>query len=351
MRILVDINHPAQVHLFRNAIALWREAGNRVLITARDKEMTTRLLDLYNLDYRLTSRQRDPNLANLIIGVIESDLAVWKAARKFSPDWMIGTSFAIAHLSKLLRGRSIVFAEDSFESTVMFWRLTVPFADFIVTPSSLKDDFGQKHIWYEGYQELAYLHPNQFKPDRNLIKELLPNLNKPFFILRFVSLRASHDIGQKGISMESRRALIKKLLRYGHVFITSEDRLPDEFAAFELKLSPEKIHHALAFADMLVTDSQSMTIEAAVLGVPAIRCNTFVGRTPVIKELEEKYGLTFGFTPQNTRGMFAKIDQLLSQKSLKGEWMSRRQKMLDEKIDLTPWIVNLPARLRSGEST
>jgi hypothetical protein len=90
---------------------------------------------------------------------------------------------------------------------------------------------------------------------------------------------------------------------------------------------------------MFVGDSQSMTVEAAVLGTPAIRCNTFVGRCPVIEELEHLYGLTYGFLPNEERKMQSKIKSLLGEVSLKYMWKQRRDVMLAEKIDLTAWMI------------
>lgn len=345
MRILVDINHPHQVHLFRNAIRIWRERGHEVLITARDKDITSRLLDFYGLNYQLTGRQRNPGLFSFALGVLESDIAVWRAAIRFKPDWMIGTSFAIAHISRLLPGRSVVFAEDSFESTPMFWRITAPFADFIVTPSALEDDFAGKHLRYEGYQELAYLHPNRFTPEKKVLTELKISPNKPIFIMRFVSLKASHDIGQRGLSDAAKQKLVNLLSSHGTLFITSEEPLIDKFADFQLNISPEKIHHLLAFSSLLLSDSQSMTIEAAVLAIPSVRCNTFVGRTPVIEELEKKYGLTFGFQPTEEEALLAKVEEIIAKPQNKKEWHARRDRMLKDKIDLTAWIVDLPERL------
>ena len=129
------------------------------------------------------------------------------------------------------------------------------------------------------------------------------------------------------------------LEKRGRVFITSEGALPPEFASYRIPIAPDKIHDALAFADLFVGDSQSMTIEAAVLGTPAIRCNTFVGRCPVIEELEHKYGLTYGFLPDEEDRMLKKINHLMAKSDLKQEWHRRRDAMLEEKIDLTAWMV------------
>ena len=57
MRILVDIHHPKHVHFFRPLIRRWQARGDAVQIVTRDKDITHRLLDLYELPYTCLSRQ------------------------------------------------------------------------------------------------------------------------------------------------------------------------------------------------------------------------------------------------------------------------------------------------------
>jgi hypothetical protein len=232
------------------------------------------------------------------------------------------------------------------QSARMFARLTYPFADIIVTPDVLPDDLGKKHVKYPSYQELAYLHPNHFTPDPKILEELGVDEGEPYSILRFVSLQAAHDKGQRGLSLDAKRALVKLLGNYGPVFITSERTLPPEFEPYRIAIAPHRVHDALAFASIFVGDSQSMTIEAAVLGTPAIRCNTFVGRCPVIEELEHRYGLTFGFLPGTVDKMLLTIEELLKNKELREKWRIRQQEMLEDKIDLTMWMVNFVENYR-----
>ena len=92
------------------------------------------------------------------------------------------------------------------------------------------------------------------------------------------------------------------------------------------------------YATMLIGDSQTMTSEAAVLGTPAIRCNTFVGRIHYLEEEEHKYGLTYGFLPDQSEEMFNKIEELLAMPNLKEDWQTRRQRMLTEKIDYSRFL-------------
>lgn len=41
MKVLVDIGHPAHVHLFKNMIWERERKGHEILITAREKEITS----------------------------------------------------------------------------------------------------------------------------------------------------------------------------------------------------------------------------------------------------------------------------------------------------------------------
>lgn len=348
MRILVDLNHPAHVHLFRNAIGEWRARGADVLITAREKDITTRLLQLYGLEYQRTVGATGRGLLGFAAGVARLDWAVWRAARAFRPDWLVGTSFAIAHAARLLPGRSMVFGEDDFGSSPAFWRITRPFADYIVTPDTIPDNFGRGHITYRGCHELAYLHPNWFTPDPAALADYGLTPEEPYFVLRFVSFQASHDIGEHGLNRAVQRELIRRLAARGRVLITAEGDLPAEFAPYQLRAAPHKIHHLLAFARLFVGDSQSMTIEAALLGTPALRCNTFVGRTPVIESLEADYGLTYGYRVDQTEALLAHLDELLENPATSAEWRAKRAHYLADQIDVTAWMVALPERLAAG---
>lgn len=348
MRILVDINHPAHVHLFRNAIREWKARGHQVLITARDKDVTLELLRDAQLDFVRTAPVRN-GLASFVYGVLELDWQVWKAVRRFKPDVMMGTSFAIAHISRINPAWSLVFAEDSIEASRLFWSITLPFADRVVIPDSIPDDFGRGQVKYPSLHELAYLHPNQFTPDAAVLKDEGLSLGEPFSILRFVSFGASHDIRQTGLHGELRTKVIELLQKNGRIIISAEGDLPPELQSYRMKASPNKLHHLLAFAQLLVGDSQTMTIEAAVLGTPAVRFNSFVGRTPVIEELEGRYGLTYGFKPHQGQQLMDTLDELLAMPDLRSEWASRRKRMLSDKVDLTQWMVRYVENVRNSE--
>ena len=109
---------------------------------------------------------------------------------------------------------------------------------------------------------------------------------------------------------------------------------------YQLRVPQDKVHSLLYYATMFVGDSQTMTSEAAVLGTPSIRCNTFVGRIHYLEEEEHRYHLTYGFRPENSETMFARVNELLAMgtAALKAEWAKRRAVLLSEKIDYTAFL-------------
>lgn len=344
MNILIDINHPAHVHLLRNVYFMLSEKGHDVQVVVKEIPSAMRLLDLYGIPY-INIGKKDDALMKKGVDQLVYDRRLLKLVRKKHIDLGVGSSINIAHVSRLCRMKSIILDDDDDEVEPLFVKFGHPFADAILSPIDTPRK-SKKTIYVNAYHELSYLHPNQFEPDPSILKDAGVEMGEPYFVLRFNAFKAHHDVGVVGLTIENKRRLVNYLKAKGKVFITTERDIDDEFKPFQLKVSPEKAHSLVYYATMLVGDSQTMTSEAAVLGTPAIRCNTFVGRIHYLEEEEHKYGLTYGFRPEQSEEMFKKIEELLSMPNLKEEWQIRRQKMLLEKIDyaqfLTWFVENYP---------
>lgn len=348
MNILIDINHPAHVHLLRNVYSMLTEHGNQVVVTVKEIPTAMKLLDLYGIPYVSIGKKEDA-LAKKGFDQLVFDKRLLKLAHEYRIDLGVGSSINIPHVSKLCKMKSIVLDDDDDEVEPLFVKFGHPFADTILSPVGTPRK-SKKAIFVNAYHELAYLHPNRFTPDHSVLDDAGVTEGEHYFILRFNAFKAHHDVGVEGLSIENKRRLVDYLRTKGKVFITTERNIDEEFKPYQLKVSPEKAHSLMYYATMLVGDSQTMTSEAAVLGTPAIRCNTFVGRIHYLEEEEHKYNLTYGFRPEQSDAMFKKIEELLSLPNLKEEWQVRRQKMLSEKIDyarfLTWFIENYPESRR-----
>ena len=336
MNILFDINHPAHVHLLRNAYFLLTENGHQVRVVVKEIPSAMKLLDLYGIPYTNIGK-KDDALMRKGLDQLTYDRRLLKMVREHHIDLGVGSSINIAHVSRLCKMKSIILDDDDDEVEPLFVRFGHPFADTILSPLGTPRK-SKRTVYVSSYHELAYLHPNRFIPDPSVMGDVGAKEGEPYFILRFNAFKAHHDVGVVGLTIENKRRLVNYLNTKGKVFITTERDIDDEFKPYQLKVSPEKAHSLMYYATLFVGDSQTMTSEAAVLGTPAIRCNTFVGRIHYLEEEEHRYNLTYGFRPEQSEEMFHKIEELLSMPNLKEAWQLRRQKMLSEKIDYAQFL-------------
>jgi len=335
MKILVNIGHPAHVHFYKNAIWTLQDKGHTVKVVASDKDIALKLLDSYGFEYEILSSNLK-SIPKKACGMIVKDLKLYAIAKKFKPDVLTGIlDLYSAHIGKLIGKPSVIFTDT--EHAELANKLTVPFATVICTPSCFKKNLGPKQIRYDGYHELAYLHPNYFTPDPSVLDELELKEGERFVILRFVAWDASHDVGHKGISMEMRRRFVSELEKYGRVLITSESELPAEFEPYRVKVAPEKMHDLLYYAALYVGEGGTMATEAGILGTPSVYISSLVGTMGNFKELEEKYELVFSYN--NPMDALNCVLKLMKNEYLKEQWLVKRKKMLNKTIDVTSYVV------------
>lgn len=339
MRLLFDLGHPAHVHLFRNLIKKVASEGGGVLAATRDKDVTVDLCKGYSIPQQVLSRAYSGNIIAGFREFFQRTAKLLRIAHRFKPDALLGTSMSIGLVGRMINRPSFVFGEDDAHIVPMFAYFAYPTCSYVVTPDCLShENYGAKHLMYPGYHELAYLHPDHFTPDPSVPLSIGLDIDKPYFILRFVSLKAHHDIRAGGLPFDTARKLVDILSDRGRVLITTEGQLHDKFKQYQFPLPPEKLHDVLAFASMYVGDSQTVTVETSVLGIPSMRCNTFVGRITCLEELEKKYGLTKGFLPSEADMLIAATQEWLADlENVKRQMQTRRTKMLEEKINLVDW--------------
>ncbi len=334
MRILINIYHPKHVHFYKNLIRNLEEDGHEVKLTARDKDVTLQLMNAYGFQYDNIGKYYQGFLRKAL-GLVEKDFKLLKIARKFKPDILTGC-FDIygAHVAKIIGKPSFYFTDS--EPARLYNLLAFPFTAVVFTPTGYTGKIpSKKHVRYNGYHELAYLHPNYFKPNPDTLEGLDVDKND-YAVLRFVAFRATHDFRHKGFSMEMKREIIEELQKHCEIFITSESELPRGFEKYRIPLPPHRIHDLLHYAKILVCDSQTMATEAGILGTPAIRSNTLVGTMSNFRELQEKYGLVYSY--QDPRKALEKALELLENENLKKKWEVKREKLLRDKIDVTAFM-------------
>jgi predicted glycosyltransferase len=336
MRYLFDIGHPAEFHYFRGVIRNLEKMGHRVLVTARDKEMTLELLEKSGLDFICTGRNI-PSRLGKIFSLFRNNVHIYKAIQKFKPDLIVNFFSPFAAQAGWLAGIPVLGFHDTEIASVSL-KLAQPFTDTVVVPECYTRILPEKKtLTFRGYFELCHLHPHYFTADPAVKNELGVEKEGKIALLRFVSRRAIHDVGLRGLSTGMKRKAAKEFSKHARVFISSEEKLPDDLEGYRITVAPEKIHHVLHYASLCYGESATMSAESAVLGTPAVFLDE-KGRG-YTDDLEKKYGLVENFSTsfQDQEKSIEKGIEILG-KSDEQHWREKREQLLRQNIDVTDFM-------------
>lgn len=339
IKILIDIGHPAHVHLYRNLILELKSGGHHVIVTVKEIEIAQKLLKHYGIEFITIGSKRD-SLIGKLINQLKYNFLIWCLVKKNKIEIGLGSSITLAHVSRVSKMSSIIFDDDDDEVQPLFVKYAHPYCNSLLSPDVLRNKRKLKStIYYPGVHELAYLHPKRFKTDPTVLAEAGLKPGDVFFIFRFNAFKAHHDGKVNGLSLLQKMILVEMLKPYGKILITTEREIEPELKPYQMTVPPQHIHSLMSYATLLIGDSQTMTSEAAILGVPSIRCNSLAGRISYLEEVEKRYGLTFAYKPNEFDRLIVKLKELLAVKDLKNTWAAKRNVLLADKIDVTSFML------------
>lgn len=331
-KILIDINHPAHIHYFKNCVHILSNKGYQFLFVVRDRESTIDLIKSTGFDY-VNKGNWKSGMVQKMLAYPRIDYKVFKIAKSFKPDLFL--SFAsgyAAHVATLMRKPHIAF--DDTEQAKLSHFLYRPFTDIILSPSCYNKKLSKNQYLFNSYMELCYLHPKYFSPNKFVKTQLGLNEKEKYCIIRFVAFDANHDVGLHGLNYNDKIKLVRELSNFCKVFISSENELPEELEKYKFNLHPSLLHDALAFASLYIGEGGTTASEAVDLGTPAILVNSgYAG----LQDEQERYGSLFRLT--NIAEILQKSTEILSDNSSKMKYGLIRDRILNEKIDPTAFMV------------
>lgn len=285
MKIIIDITHPAGVNFFRNAIQQLEQENIDVSLIVQPRGKLIPILE-----------KECPGVHFVTIGKHRNSL-LGKAFALFYRCWQLllylrrqdfdvlasFDDFGLSYVSRLLFKPLIIF-EDDIENPFSFRRYQ-HFPARIVLPEHLPVK-GKNIYKYQGFKELAYLHPNSFKPQRESLKKYgLGNCD--FVFIREVS-SGSADYRHLVMGQLSKICPYLKAMGFKILLSLEEKSLRERFKdeCIILEEPVEDIFSLLHFATLTLSSGDTMARESCLLGTPAIYTG---GREMQInKELERK---------------------------------------------------------------
>lgn len=340
MKILFYFGHPAQYLFLRKSIKILLLNRHKVKILIKTKDVLEDLLKQDRLDYvNILPEERSNSKISIALSLIKRNIKMFPIVLRFKPDLMIGTDATIAQLGWLFNINRITITEDDYTIIKTLGDLSYPFTQTILCPEVCSvGKWDHKKIGYAGYMKLGYLHPNVFKKKYDIREKY--NLKKKYAIIRLAKLTAHHDFGVKGIDESFLDLIISQFEKKSiSIFISAEGGISEKYHKYIYNINPNDMHQILSNSEFLICDSQSMSVEASMLGIPSIRFSSFAGKISVLEELENKYSLTFGINPSDPQKLIKKLEELLLDKNLSENFQERRKKMIKDKINVTSFLV------------
>lgn len=338
MKVMLSIDHPAWAHQFRHIVKTLSERGDEVLTLAVEKDGDTELLKKFGIPYVLSARTTGKNVFEkglLFIGLcIEHS---WRALR-FQPDVVIGRASPMLAIAAWISRKPHIIYEDT-EVSRFSLRICKCLSTKILTPRTFLTDLGPRQERLDTYKELFYLHPSVFTPDKQKLRDVGFNPDERYILVRFVAWNASHDIGRRGLDDEGKIELVKRLSKYGRVYVSAEGKVPDALRPNLLTTPYELIHHVLAFAQLVYSEGATMASEAVTLGTHALYVNTIVSGST--REQAERFHLLYNFNEGDDRyeRATAQAEALLAMPDLVERGQEKRAKLLSEKVDINSYYM------------
>jgi len=312
MRILFDVSHPAHVLFFREIAHDLVATGAEVRFAGRDKDATVELLAASGFSFEVVSSPASPRGRwSDALELVRRVHAIRRIVRGWRPDVLL-TRNPSGVLATLGASTHSVFDTDDGRAVGLHYWLARPFAGTVTSSVHDPERHGRRHRRYPGLKAHAFLHPDRFRPDSAVLDRYgiehvsrvgeadgTGDKGSPLFVVRFSAHDASHDRHIEGIAPDVREEVLRRLADNGAALVSVEGE-PTELRRPNLppvEVRADDFHHLLAHASLCVTDSQSVAVEAAILGVPSLRLSSFTGRVWYLDWVEQRFGLMKNLSP------------------------------------------------------
>lgn len=324
--------HLAHLNFFKKAIRELNKRGFEIEIVYLDRGKIEKVLQKEFPAYTLTKiGVYSPNTFGKIFMVMKRIKGLLQYLKKNKASLTLGVGdFTLAFCSRLLGIKSILFYDD-YEFKLNF-SLSYFFANKLIIPKVIPKR-SKKIVAYGGFKELAYLHPDFYKPKKKIIEDLRLEQNNYVFVREVAGISMNYtNLKQEGL-VSSIKYLQEKGIK---VMLSLEDKSRREFYAPYCTILEEPlddVYSIMYYALFCLSSGDSMARESALLGVPCIYTggremyanNPFLSWGGIYKIEEEK-------------DIFKKIDELLNEKEKK-KWLLKIKGIIDTQLVNTANII------------
>ncbi len=340
MKVLFIVYHPVDPYIVFETAKQIEKKGGKVFFFVVEKEgIIKTIVDANNFENVVIGKSKESFIGK-VLSTFKIVLGINRTIKKFKPDLIFSTAAPFSSMACKFNKIPLVCWEDT-ETATFNYKYSQKRINSLLLVDSFYIELPSKNIIkFNGYKELAYLHPNVFKPDVSIIENLGLKESDKIVLMRFSALTAMHDIGLNSEVLTNDDKIlnfIEKLEnKYGaKVFISVTERdLDDRFNKYKLDIKPTNYTQFLAFCTLYIGEGTTTASEAGVLGVPWI--NIQKTKRGYLIDQEDNYEL--GFRIENIDVAMQKAEDLLKNDNIKSDWELKRKKLIRDKIDVSAFF-------------
>ncbi|NJE03256.1 DUF354 domain-containing protein [Thermococcus sp. MV11] len=297
MKVWIDITNAPHVHFFKGVIRELEKAGHEVLLTTREFDGLTGILDMYGFDYYVVGKHGGATLEGKLLASSERMYRLSKLIIEEKPDLALYKHSAEApRVAFGLQIPSIGFVDN--ETAIGQNKLILPYTRLLLFPKAIDayelfrsgaDPNGMRPV--NGFSELAHLYG--FRPEGRVLRELGLRKNS-YIVMRTEPIKANYFNGPEKSVLED---VIPLLPEIPIVLFPRTKEQRERFERFDNVIMPEKPVDSLSllyYARLMIGAGGTMNREAIALGTPTI--STYPGRLLAVTRWLIEKGVKFHST-------------------------------------------------------
>jgi len=302
LRVWIDSLTPKQGLFFAPIHDRLRDQEHNVLVTTRTYRESEQTLRRLRVPYRVVGKHGGGAPIGKLLASGRRIVRLAELIDSWKPD--VALSFSSVEASRVAFGLGIphVASNDSPHSW-MVARLTIPISAYVCSPWIFRKEtwsaFGapkERIVTYRALDPAAWL--KRYRPDPRILSKLGLDSQRPIVVLRTEEAFASYLMGRSSDSRPVVGPVIADLLRrdkglqilvstrYGQQAPVLRRRFGKRVIVLDQIIDAASL---LSHTDVFIGSGGTMTVEAALLGVPSISC--FPGPKPLYIQYLETKGL------------------------------------------------------------
>src|SRR5881296_2028651 len=337
MKVWIDVLTPKHALFFEPLYRDLARQGHELLVTTRTYREAQKALELKRLPFRTVGEHGGASRYGKLLASGRRVVKLAQLIDSWGPDTAV--SFSSPEAARVAFGLGVphVAVNDSPHSWLVA-RLSIPLSRYVCSPWIIR-----RKVWlsfgawpdgivpYKALDAAAWL--KRYKPNPAILRQLSLTRNKPIIVLRTEESYASYLEGKASdkapvIGPVAEEILKLKLdaqvvisTRYGRQAPVLRQKFGKRVRVIDHIVDSTSL---LYYSTIFIGSGGTMTVEAALLGRPAISC--FPGDKPLYIKYLEKKGLVK--TIQSPRTIAMKVRETLASDKAMKEQQKRGTQLL-----------------------